>query len=525
MTVKIFKNVVLVLAAVLVGACSGGSGTTVVGNSTITIGQLDDGVSRVSIPLAVFDTETAEASVTDLLMPQALATTSSVLTGASFDIRINGQTTNSGVDPAPLFQSASNAVVFDLESLQDGDLLAFLIFRSNGTLVTFSGTTSSSGDAEAEEISGSTSSGFDALAERDFTTAISEYCAVFDADTTDTEAAFGCFISRQLALPESSEADTILAAFSEDEIDVATDLFEDVFDTMGTPSTIAKSFSYSEFDHLPFNDIFTGGFGFVGSSARLLDALIETGTTEAELKEEILALRDDYEEFEDMLDVVVADGSFTFTLPGELFGKSTDIEITHNDVQLFTGYVKGVVVSLNILEAYDVGVVIEDIVASSGTDIDQEILTADLNGTGETVNGVTVDTTPFLTLDNESLVTGSRDLLLESLTYLSSSLTAIVSGQTSESVEELFGSNAANNNNIEDALALVDELMESLEDGTLVQLTAVERRTVSVNLDAFFDNPPSASDVTDSDPFVFENDEVQIVESYFNDLLDGIAEY
>jgi hypothetical protein len=48
---------------------------------------------------------------------------------------------------------------------------------------------------------------------------------------------------------------------------------------------------------------------------------------------------------------------------------------------------------------------------------------------------------------------------------------------------------------------------------------------VSINLDAFFDNPPSAGDVTDSDPFVFENGEVRIVESYFNDLLDGIVEY
>jgi hypothetical protein len=135
-------------------------------------------------------------------------------------------------------------------------------------------------------------------------------------------------------------------------------------------------------------------------------------------------------------------------LPGELFNSSADIEMTHNDVQLLTGYVKGVLVNLNILEAYDVGVVIEDIVESSGTDIDQEILTADLNGTGETVNGVTVDSTPFLTLDNEALVMGSRDLLAESLAYLSSGLTTIVGGETSDAVEEIFGSNAANNSGI-----------------------------------------------------------------------------
>jgi hypothetical protein len=67
--------------------------------------------------------------------------------------------------------------------------------------------------------------------------------------------------------------------------------------------------------------------------------------------------------------------------------------------------------------------------------------------------------------------------------------------------------------------------MESLEDGTLVRLSVIESRSVSINLDAFFDNPPSAGDVTDSDPFVFENGEVRIVESYFNDLLDGIVEY
>lgn len=386
-----------------------------------------------------------------------------------------------------------------------------------------SGATSSSGGGTG--VTGSLDSGFEALTDRDLATAASEYCAVFDADMTDTEAAFGCFISRQLSLPESSEADTILAAFSEDPIDVETDILEDVFDVMAASSSGAGTFSYTEFDHLPFNDILTGGFSFVGTAARLLDALITTGTTEAELKTEILALRDDYEEFEDMLDVVVADGSFAFNLPSELFNSSADIEITHNDAQLLIGYVKGVLVNLNILEAYDVGVVIEDIVESSGTDIDQEILTADLNGTGETVNGVTVDTTPFLTLDNEALVTGSRDLLAESLAYLSSGLTAIVGGETSGAIEELFGDNAANNSGIEDSLALIDDLAESLENSTLVQLTAIERRAISINLDAFFDNPPSAGDVTDSDPFVFENGEVRIVESYFNDLLDGIVEY
>lgn len=508
-----------------VACAAGGQGTTIVGNTTsssITVGKLAGDEATVTIPLSVFETTptiSAEATGRFLTGSSSASASSSSLSGATIDIEINGVTTNEGVSAEDNYDESSESVIFTLSSLEDGDQITFIIHKNDGTTASFSGTVSASEETTAASDSGSVD-GTTALAERDLSAAVSAYCDAYDGGDTDSSVAFGCYLAKALSLPETSDFAAILDDFGEDHVDVENDILGDIVDGFtGEDDASSAGFNYLNYENLPFNSFLSGNGALGEKLAQFAVGLNASGTTVEVLQSDIDALYGDFEELEELLDVVMADADFVFDIPAGLFGTAENLEVSYDQIHLHMGVVQATLVSLDILAAYDFGVTAADVVNGEDSDFDYEVLTADLNGTGETVNGVTVDATPFLTLVDGARITGASGRAAEALQHLSEGLQVFDEGETAE-----FW-NAAEHISASEARESLDDLLTSLNDDVAVELGEIEGRTVNVNLHEFFANPPSATDVDSTDPFVFEDGTILIVESYFQDLLDGIAEF
>jgi hypothetical protein len=115
---------------------------------------------------------------------------------------------------------------------------------------------------------------------------------------------------------------------------------------------------------------------------------------------------------------------------------------------------------------------------------------------------------------------GRAELCLEALGQIFTGLTALSDGETSEFLE-----NSLSDDGLDTALDTIEDIYGSLLNNTMTEQSVVQSRTVRLNLKAFFTDPPSATDVTDSDPFVDTDDGLSPVESFFSALLTDIAEF
>jgi len=514
---RLFSKIFLLFfIAVAITNCSSADrfnqGTTIVGNTssspaqqTISIGKLSSGSATITIPLIVFGDSTDD------------------LTGATIDVKVNDEITIDGINAANYYNGVLQAVAFVLSSLRDGDVLQFLIRRSDGTTVTFTGAVTIAGNSTAD-FTGSSADGFTAFQNQNIAGAEQAYCGIFDSGSTDSQAAFGCYLAKLLSLLETDEAETILISLGEDPIDVEDLILDGVFGeydihTSTFTSATHSKFRYSNYADLPLHDVITTYKNFEDIVENILDSLNDSGTTAGDLQAQLLDLIPHFEYMESCLDVVLADSIFTFTIPEELFNTSDDMDVTLNDARFFMAKTKASIVVLSIQAAYDFGIDFEDILDASG-DIDPEVLVADLNGTGEFINGVTVDTTPFMTMNDESLITGSHDRFNDALEYLIEALDNVDDGARSD----LFNINKPDPD-LSQPVGFFDDLLVSSESPGGQAINGTEKTINYIDLYEFFTDPPSAADVTSSDPFVYEEGKIKIVESYFEELFDDIVNF
>lgn len=369
---------------------------------------------------------------------------------------------------------------------------------------------------------GDVADGTQALVDRDLGSAETEYCGAYDEDATDEQAAFGCFLAKTLLLPETADSIALLDAFNQDHITIDS-IFDDVIDAfMDADGDGFDEWHYTEFEILPFHDILSGSVGASAKLAGIVSQLVDTETTHDELIDLLAAEVDDLEELESLLDTVLEGSTaFVFTIPAELFNTDSDLSVTYNDVRLMAAGIKLSLVNLGIIEAYDFGVEPETIMLEDGSDFDDEALLADLNGAGGTVNGHTVDSTVFLTLVDESAVTSQESRCAEALELAEEGLQNLVDGDISDFLEE-----SVDQDGLETALEIISDLAQGYSDDELVVVSSITRHPVAINLKAFFDNPPSATNVTDTDPFINDDEDgLRPVEAFFSDFLDGIASF
>ena len=192
--------------------------------------------------------------------------------------------------------------------------------------------------------------------------------------------------------------------------------------------------------------------------------------------------------------------------------------------------VKGNLVALNIFSAYDYGVDLEDIVTGTGASatVDLEILVEDLNGSGATVDSVTVDSNGFMTLTDEDAISDNRERFIESIELLKDGLEELPAAEQDKTEDiKVLGKRLGNYGEYDDFIDFLDEIIESAEDEGLVEISIITGRTVSVDIYEFFENPPSFEDVSSTDPFIYNSDDdrVEAVESFFSDMFEDIIDY
>ena len=135
-----FKLSLLLIMLVFLASCSN-KGSTTVGNPApstegqkVVMSQLTSGTTTVTISLSVF------------------GDTSDDVIGASVDVDVNQIRTISDLPAQDYFNSTQQSVVFEVNSLTDGDEVAVLITENTGEKVSYEATVSSTDAAAANTI-------------------------------------------------------------------------------------------------------------------------------------------------------------------------------------------------------------------------------------------------------------------------------------------------------------------------------------------------------------------------------------
>ncbi len=102
--------------------------------ATVTFGQLSDGKCRVTIPLSILDVTLEEFAMLEVAI-----------------IYEDNSQRAYALDPQPLYSEPSDAIVFVINQLSEGDWLSITLALPEGD-VTFAASVSSAGTTSAEEL-------------------------------------------------------------------------------------------------------------------------------------------------------------------------------------------------------------------------------------------------------------------------------------------------------------------------------------------------------------------------------------
>lgn len=541
------KNYVFAALLLLVNACTSTTGTNTPPTGPISPGTTVVGTTTVS----AFTVDENGMSLTRLSGGQAtLTVTSDVIsaypTGSTQDdltirVLLDGQAiasfdqndfeeTSASLLSRAIFRSAfAETTLFTLAITgTEGQVVTLVLSLGATTQPQILQATLSSSEspsfAQVESATPTTAesqaiaAGTAAFENVDLATAESEFCELITAGSINSKVAFGCFLSKLLLLPENSASVQLLADFEEDPFDVEVDLLANVVQFVDHG---IDSFAYTDYTSLPlYSEI--AAFSGVNDFPSFVDHLDNTSTTLLELLDDTYDQFDSVAELEALILITLADTDFSYTIPEELFYAHGDVLVTYNDLRLMAASVHAGAASLMMTQAYEPGIDLDDSYDGGSFLFRTEVLVHDLNGTGETVGSITVDSTPFLTARDLSVIPAAKTRYYDALSYKRIGLQAILDGDPTDMFEDSIDSFS-----LTDAVTYAEDLIESMESEGMVALTSFGAPQIEIDLYTFFANPPSAADVTGSDPFVFNsaNQHMEVVESYFEELLQDVANF
>lgn len=419
--------------------------------------------------------------------------------------------------------------------------------------------------------------GADALKARDIASAKNIYCSALEGTsamttkdsgggTPATGICFGCAMTRFFELWESEPVQTIIQAFGERRLAVQADLFNDggVFDRVmkrrdnitnpdGTPICLndlpfMASSKCGEFLYE------AGGTRYYRDTLRpyakplvtkMLCSLKSNSVPFDTIRTNFASIAAELQAIDGILQPALSDTSFTFTIPKDLFRTRTDHPITVDDLNMFSAGLNLGVFFLGLAQAYDPGIDPQKICQADK--IIRDIALEDLNGSGGTVGGVTVDSIPIATLLDETKVKNLRPVYDAFVNKTLAGLTGVrdhgssllwenfLNGLKIDIYNTLRGNGHHSFTDIIDrAISLFNEF-KAMSTGFSPILNYPGRR-LQINMDGFFTTPPDgvkAADVSSSYPFVLEDRcrlygscdrfPFDAVELFWNEFTRGIA--
>ncbi|MBX7148969.1 hypothetical protein K1X76_07770 [bacterium] len=364
-------------------------------------------------------------------------------------------------------------------------------------------------------------SGYAFLKTQDIVSAKNAYCNELVDEPANAQLAFGCAWLKMTLSIEEAPAVSILEAFNQPQVVVATNIFGPD-GAISQYHQLAKThgdykFNYSDLK-LPFSQLMRQNPNFSKLMAAVIKPLIDNNVSMATLQGFLKQLQPYFIGLESDCNKAVGDSLLDFVIPKEVYGTDNDLHAKQGDAYALLAVSQGVVAGLDMAGAYDYGVQFKGYLVKDSK-INVNALTADLNGEAKTVGVYSTDNVPFLSLLDSSLITGQKLRFIRALQNAEEGLTRIRSAGSdfAPSLTEVA---------LTDLLTTVQQAQTSLK-GQFVSFTSLPKNEeVTINLKAFFDVPPNAQTmpVESGYPFVVEGYKMKLVESYFQTLLTGIID-
>jgi len=363
--------------------------------------------------------------------------------------------------------------------------------------------------------------GLSALSNHDYLGAMNIFCPISDQDVTNSQAAFGCALTKAIDVWASADAVALINTTGETPVDISTAIFSPTgFFALSTPNsfgTYAKQASVSL--ALP-----AAGYVFTSSNApvglnflkKTLKQMIQQAITSPTAQQHYVNLSKPFEYIVAKLDIAKNDPNFTFVIPAAFFYTSSDVNIARYDVYAFSSGARSMLLGIKLLGKYNVNYDINYFADPNTGAINYSNLV-------DCLNGVPATCTTFGSLKSGVLNLQDLTPILDGL--LSDGET-FVSGMISSGPSTLFTS-MYNTHSItywNNTLTLYQQLKSSLDNGGMTTLTTIgtligTTRTVSVDLKAFMTTPFVVS--PNYDPFVYSGSSIHFVPNFFNDYFAG----
>lgn len=356
----------------------------------------------------------------------------------------------------------------------------------------------------------STQEGDQFLSNASIEDAFDSYCQALSDNPTNSQAAFGCFWTGLLFFVEN-DIEGLFINYTEPFFDTDTNLGSSFYsdlhilsaERLNSPPVILASLF-----PLPTSKLFPV------EKIQLLGEEIENDGSQHSLV---------FESLEPIISLALLDPNFSFTLPADLYADiDEDITVTYNDARLFASSMKLGVILAKWLQAYKVGFTKQDVFTNN--QLDKAKFVADLNGSGEQVNGVRFDNIPFLALKSSKAFRSSRNAFVEFLEIYSTALRTLAGGENSA-----FFRRTVDLNELNDMARFLEVLRDSAIRGlTVVDIFGGDAPTFQIDIRRFFENPvdPQNSNIEAGDPFTLLGADNELLidtnENYIKALLDGI---
>lgn len=346
---------------------------------------------------------------------------------------------------------------------------------------------------------------YDFLKSGDVVAAQTNYDAALVADSTNTNAAFGAAFSRILQLPASTPSTNLLASFGQSPIQMSnllgpTSYMAAVNANNTTSDDTINNTDPDLADYFPF-------FGLLPSEDEQnekTDAVIFSQTTAGLTSADLIAQAMDYaplwQEIADLLAQADQSNDFQFVLPKELYYGTQDVPLNRIDLKLLRSNFEFLLSDLYMANSWNFFFTLDGLYDSNGhLLISQQEIVDQLN------QFFTLKADHQLDLAQEKFSSGLQMLLDAHDLVPSITVDGIVDNTTDTT---------AGYDELDAAASVIQQSLASQQSFAYVD------PVVNINLNAFFNAPPDASEV-DIDPYVLEDGQIRPVEGFFEEVLRG----